>query len=124
MKEHARSGGKYRVRPLAVAAALLWLSAGPAAATTVQALRACVQKATAQLPSCIRQHGKMNADPCRTGIMMEVFVCAEKLDPQKRHTRDPVRRKILYQACLKMHNPGTGQTAQQECDVSFPPLPK
>lgn len=96
----------------------------PAQAGSVQALRGCVHKATAQLPRCIKLHGKENADPCRTGIFMEVTECAKKFDSENLHRKDAVRRKVLFQACVQMHNPGTGQTAQQECDLAFPPIPK
>lgn len=102
-----------------------WLCLVPAAhAGTVQALRGCVHRATAQLPRCIKLHGKENTGPCRTGILMEVTECASKLDAEQLHRKDAVRRKILFEACVQMHNEGTGQTAQQECDLAFPPVPK
>lgn len=99
-----------------------WMTSAPAYAGTVQKLRGCVQQKTAQLATCIRLHGKANADPCRTGIMMEVSECAEKFDAEMLFKKDAVRRKILFDACVKLHNKGTGQTAQQECDLAFPPI--
>lgn len=111
-------------RGLVLLAAGVWMVCAPAYAGTVQQLRGCVGKARAQLPGCIRDQGKENADPCKTGIMMEVFGCVEKFDARKLHLKDTVRRKILYDTCLQMHNEGTGQTAQEECDMTFPPIGK
>jgi hypothetical protein len=108
-----------------LAISVVWVSSTPASAQTAQALKACVQKKLAQVPGCIRTNGRGSADPCRTGIAMELQVeCTEKLDPQKRYEKDPVRRKILFDACVTLFNPGTGPSAREECEKSYPPIGK
>ena len=95
------------------------------AAASVQAVKACVAKKLAQVPGCIRQHGKGNADPCRTGVYMEMSVeCMQNLDPEKLYEKEPARRQIFFDACIKLYNPNTGQTAEQECNQSHPPVGK
>jgi hypothetical protein len=101
------------------------LAPSPVSAASVQALKACVAKKLAQVPGCIRQNGKGNADPCRTGIAMELQVeCVEKLDPGKLYEKDRVRRKIIFDACVKLYNPGTSTSAKDECEKSYPPMGK
>jgi hypothetical protein len=107
------------------AMSIVLLPSAAASAGSVQVLKACVHQKLASVPKCIRTNGRGNADPCRTGVAMELQVeCVEKLDPEKRYTKDPVRRQVLFDACVKLYNPGTSQSAQHECGLSYPPIPK
>jgi hypothetical protein len=97
----------------------------PVSAASVQALKACVAKKLAQVPGCIRKNGKGSDGPCRTGIYMEMTVeCTQKLDPENLHEKEPARRQILFDACIKLYNPNTGQTAEEECNQSHPSIGK